>query len=513
MTDDPINMMADPIIQTGRTCDPASSCPSPVPLLILSDAITSSTGLARIARDLATRIHADSLLRPLLRIGTLGVGGSISTSSAYPFPNYSIQNLGAEGKMVPQDLPEVWLDFAGRVGDGRQQDPPAELLARLGSPRRGILLAIWNASWCGWLARPETALPPGHLVREFLLQRPATLSLREWQLLQQASPSIAAERADRPFRRWLYCPVDGHCADGTLGWQMADVIGGFDRVLAYTGYGARVLERTMRQWGGQGQSGSTGNAIVPGSVAVADPRAPFACPHLPHGTDPAVFHPRFRALARQTLVSRLSNGAKSVPLLPDQTLLAVVATNTQRKDWGLAFATCAELLARGRNVLLWGHTDRLASPGYWDMACLAKQYGMADRVLISTTRLTDRDMAECYAAADVMLGVGSEGWGLPLSEALACGLPVVHMDYAGAAEFTPPSAQSTPVGFTIESPFMIQRPVFRASDWADKVEMVMRVVGQVDELTAVRRSLLPAGLDWDAAWLGWQEWFRQGVTP
>jgi hypothetical protein len=43
-----------------------------IPLMILSDAITAPTGLARIARDLATKTHNN--LGDVFRVGTYGFG-------------------------------------------------------------------------------------------------------------------------------------------------------------------------------------------------------------------------------------------------------------------------------------------------------------------------------------------------------------------------------------------------------------------------------------------------------
>ena len=480
----------------------------PRPLLILSDAITGKSGLARIARDLATNIHQH--LPHYFRVGALGVGGTIATSSQFPFYNASIRDLN---QMVPGDLPEVWADFAGRVGDGRQPDSPNDLLQRRGQLRHGVLFAIWNASWCRWLADPTT-LPAGHPVRDFLLQPPPGMSHRDWSALAQSSPAVYAQLARRPFEKWLYCPVDGHCADGTLGWQIAPVLRGFDRVLAYTNYGAEVIERTLTKWPAMTEEDSrtavsgrwSGKAVeqkVDETGAVnsihAAPRDPiFPIPHLPHGIDRTVFYPRDRATARQTLVSRLSNGAKSVPLLDDQFLIIVSATNTPRKDWALAFQTAAELRLRGRNAVLWGHTDHIQA--HWNLPALARQFGMEKSVMLTSDRLTDGDLAEGFSAGDAGLHIGAgEGFGYFGPEAVATGLPVVHGNYAGGVEFVPGIGLVGPVGFTTESPYLIQRPVFSAGDWADAVDRVTSAMPGV-------ATALPQPLTWDEIWPGWEKW-------
>lgn len=420
------------------------------PLLLLSDAISGHSGLARIARDLAIRIHADM---PQYRVGTLGVGGNISTSSRFPFPNYSIQQLD---RMIPLDLPQVWEDFAGIVGDGRQEDGPGSIP---GAVRKGTLFTIWNASWTLWLSKPDI-LPQGHPIRAFL--------------------------ETKPFKKWIYCPVDGHCPDGTLGFQGADALVGFDRVLAYTKYGADVIEKTMLHWGG----------------------VEMDIPHLPHGLDVSVFRPRDRRLARQTMVSRLTNGAKSGLIADNQVVLGVVATNSFRKDWGLAFETCAELLRRGHDVLLWGHTDalqpRVGTALYWDIPALIRQFGMEQRVLISAHHFSDDDMAWGLSACDAAMAVGSgEGWGFPIAEALACGVSIIHGDYAGGAEFTPQRLRVEPLGYRLEPGWSIRRPTHGANHWADTVEFSLTDQGK--EL-----AKLPDYINWKNAWPEWKTWLSEG---
>jgi glycosyltransferase involved in cell wall biosynthesis len=470
---------------------------SQIPLLFLADAITSSTGLSRVCRDLATRVH--SSMQDTFRVGTLGVGGPISTSSRFPFPNYSIIRLQ---QMVPTDLPLVWEDFAGRYGDELQEDSEQDLQERRGQIRKGAMTVIWNLSWLQWLAQPYL-LPLDHPVRNFLLRRPPSVSQDHWAAISNPSspsfsPQLLTRLADSPFERWLYCPVDGHLPDGTLGHQLAPILQGFTRLLAYTRYGADVIERTLEKWGGQSAVSTIGSI-----------------PNLPHGLDRSVFHPRPRAEARQTFFSRASNGGSALPLLDDQVLACCINTNSSRKDYGLAFATCAELLRRGMNIFLWCHTDALtphpSSPAvYWNLPALAKQFGLQQRICVTTERLTDDALAWAMSAADIGLHIGAgEGFGYFGPQAIACGIPVVHGNYAGGAEVIPSISLVPPSDYYLEATFMIQRPIFRACDWADKVEELLKPENRVAALT------LPQELEWDGEngiWGRWAEWLRKGVT-
>lgn len=428
-----------------------------VPLLILSDSVGGHTGLGRIARELANRIHSD--MSDVFRVGVLGVGGNYT--SRLPYPNYPIQQLQS---MIPMDIPRVWQDFAG--------------------DEKGILLTIWNLSWCEWLATPER-LPPGMPLREFLgvgVEKPDSLTEQAWEKLNPQMQKLLGKKTGGPFKKWLYCPVDGSLPDGTLGSDSKAILGGFDRILAYTRYGARVIEDTL---------GAGVNAI----------------PNLPHGVDASVFYPRDRVEARRTFVTRLSLGKSKMAVRDDNILIGCIGTNSFRKDWGLAFETCGELLKRGKNVFLWAHTNALDTVGpmtYWNFMALARAFEMENRVVLTTHRIEEADLPWCYAACDVTLGIGSEGWGMPLGESLACGIPVVHMTYAGGSDFVPREFQVEPSGYRLEGRWMIRRPVFDPKDWADKVEFCL--TPEAKEL-----AKLPGYIDWANCWPNWKSWLQSGL--
>lgn len=320
----------------------------------------------------------------------------------------------------------------------------------------GIILGIWNASWMYWMADPDK-LPDSDL-KGFIKAK--------------------------PYESWLYFPVDSEGPNGKLSEQEYKIFSSFDRILTYTEWGAGVVDNTMKAYGG----------------------FKAACEHRPHGTDDKIFFPRDRHEARQTFIERIvRRGSKGV--IDDKiTLIGVCATNTPRKDWPLAFEVCKELLDRGVNVGLWAHTDRFKKD--WDLFSLADEFDMRLRTIFTNNHLTDEDVSWGYAACDCVLGIGAgEGWGLPMSEALACGIPVVTGDYAGAKEFVPDGLRVAPAALRYDGFFACKRPVFSASDWADKVMEVIRPAGEP------RLPQLAPKYFWNECWSEWEQWFRAGLNP
>lgn len=160
----------------------------PTPLLIISDSPTSGTGLGRIARDLAVRIHANL---PEFRVGTLGYAGPYSR--ALGFPQYYMDMHD----WVIFNLPEIWKDFAGE--------------------EKGVVLWIWDATRGLWFSRPSHCEVPE--LKQFL--------------------------TNPPFARWGYFPMDATGVNNRLTHAVKHIMEGFDRVLAYSQWAEDILRNTL----------------------------------------------------------------------------------------------------------------------------------------------------------------------------------------------------------------------------------------------------------------------------
>ncbi len=164
-----------------------------VPILILSDAPSASSGLGRICRDLALRIATE--LPDLYEVATLGYGGNGDKS--LPFFQYTIE--GMKDWYIPT-LKDVWENFAGT--------------------RRGILFTIWDASRLLWLARPD--------VKDWCPDP----DMRKWLLKP-------------PFIKVGYFPMDASGPNGLLSRMVAECLMGYDRIISYTDWSNKMVVDTL----------------------------------------------------------------------------------------------------------------------------------------------------------------------------------------------------------------------------------------------------------------------------
>ena len=336
-------------------------------------------------------------------------------------------------------LPEIWEDWAGK--------------------ERGVVMFLSDPARLGWFSRPEMS--------EELAKY----------------PDLKKFLTKPPFKKWIYAPLDASGPNDKLTFPLAQNLLGFDRILAYGKWGEDVIRRTL----GDQESEKRGLTS------------------LPHGINLETFYPRERKTARAfffSITGAANLYGKKELIKSDEILIGCVCTNQSRKDIPLLIET-ASILSRKHNVRLWLHTDVLERVGCWSIPALLVDFGMVNRTITSLGHIPDDNMASAYSACNITIAPGAEGFGFPIAESLAVGVPVVTGNYAGGAELAPLNLVD-PVAFRYESIWSCERPVYNAKDWADKVNRILEYPG------AFNRSL-DSKYDWKVNWGGWEKWLREGV--
>lgn len=146
------------------------------------------------------------------------------------------------------------------------------------------------------------------------------------------------------------------------------------------------------------------------------------------GVDPNTF---FRMPAERRIEARAKLG-----LTPDQFVLGTMAMNQGRKAISLMVKAFFEFAADkpdARYLLDMEPT----SPAGWDIPTLCEQFGWDKSRLLfrSDAARAGLTLAERYNTLDAHMVIAHrEGYGLPLAEAMSCGVVSVAMDYCSGAE-------------------------------------------------------------------------------
>lgn len=159
--------------------------------------------------------------------------------------------------------------------------------------------------------------------------------------------------------------------------------------------------------------------------------------YVPHGINPRVFYvmqsEQERVAALKEKITRHKNGH----------LTLMVSANKgypDRKSFQVQLRAWAMFAKNKPYAHLHIHTEPLPSLGGLNLPALVRSLGIADKVSFpdryenSMGYEQDR-LALLYNCADVLLGASmSEGFGIPLIEAQACGVPVVTTNFSAMPE-------------------------------------------------------------------------------
>jgi glycosyltransferase involved in cell wall biosynthesis len=160
--------------------------------------------------------------------------------------------------------------------------------------------------------------------------------------------------------------------------------------------------------------------------------------HIPHSFDPTIYKP-LPAEKRDEARAQL-RAAQEIP--PDKFVVLCVAHNQVRKKMDRVVRAFAIFAKDKPDAVLWLHCTPNDNTG-WDLSYIANTLGVGDKVffsnkaqkLVGDNFVTNEDMARMYQSADVhLLLTGGEGFGLPLLESMACGVPNITTDFTTGPE-------------------------------------------------------------------------------
>ena len=151
-------------------------------------------------------------------------------------------------------------------------------------------------------------------------------------------------------------------------------------------------------------------------------------PVVPHGIDTELFKP--------------AAGTQPLPLESGIPVICSVGANSTRKRFDLLLESFSHLLASEPDARLMIKTDSGSKPGGFHLRRMAEELGVLSRLTLIEGELPDEEMVGFYRKADCYVHTAEwEGFGIPVIEAMACGIPVVTHQVQGPGETVPYTAQ------------------------------------------------------------------------
>jgi glycosyltransferase involved in cell wall biosynthesis len=274
-----------------------------------------------------------------------------------------------------------------------------------------------------------------------------------------------------PFPAWI--PMAGKPGQY---FDVGKLFGCTDHVVAYTRFGKSAIEKSIAEYNG-----------------LADTPVAPRISQVYHGVDTDFFKPMDRVKARKALAD--------LGIKKDDLLFTTIKTNSTRAGFDTLFdawdvyrkSVPRDIAIRSK---LYIHTTP-DGPAY-PLPAMCHHYGCTgsvifDRTLVPGAGCTNERIRNIYNATDVFLSTArGEGFGLPVAEAMACGVPVVVPDYAGPAEYVGAGGYRIPIIATYQPEFLYTRfAIVDAVAMADRMRILATVPAERGKTgIAARKEML-----------------------
>jgi len=152
--------------------------------------------------------------------------------------------------------------------------------------------------------------------------------------------------------------------------------------------------------------------------------------YIPHAVDSSVYKP---LNAEEKMRARARWG------LQDKFVVGVVARQQPRKMLERGILAFAQFCRDKPDAVFFMHTDPFDSAASFNILRLIERLGIQNRVVFSGMKASKgfaySEMNDVYNVMDVFfLSTSGEGWGVPTTEAMSAGIPVVITDYTTTKE-------------------------------------------------------------------------------
>ena len=302
-------------------------------------------------------------------------------------------------------------------------------------------------------------------------------------------------RTRRLFQWCSYIPVDGEPVNGGLPPSIISIVADIDIPVAYTEYAKQAVLKSVHDQ-------ETINRI----------RVIY------HGVDTKVFKPMDPVERRR---------AREAAGIGDRFVFLTVCRNQSRKNIPEMFAAWnkfSQLPEMSGKVLFWPHMN-FNDPNGWNIDDLMTVNKMRNQSIMyyhgmaygasSHDLIREEALAKLYGMADAFLLMSGEGFGLPILEAMASGLPCILLDHSAPAELGAEGRAELVQAMdhvTWTGGHLTQRPLPRVDDIVEAMKRIAsdrRYARQI----ADRGREFASRHTWDAALDEWNALFFEREIP
>lgn len=197
---------------------------------------------------------------------------------------------------------------------------------------------------------------------------------------------------------------------------------------------------------------------------------------------------------------------------PDDFVVGIMAMNKgQRKNFPEMFDAFSRFKKRHPNAKLFAHTDPLRPDGI-NLIKVAERYGIINDIILSDVTMLELGyptemIADMYNTFDVLLmTTAGEGFGMPIIEAQACGVPVITNNFTTGKELNAhPELVVEPRSKFMDAlvSFQAETDVEKAVEALETVYMKPRGHYKDSSVKYVQKY------DWDVVAKGWEKFFNE----
>jgi len=230
--------------------------------------------------------------------------------------------------------------------------------------------------------------------------------------------------------------------------------------------------------------------------------------YIPHAVDTKNYYPLPQA-EREKFKAKYGLSGKFV--------VGSVYRNQGRKMPDRMFKAFAKFAKNNQDAVLFCHSDPFDQAAVFDSIELIKRLGIENRVRFSGMNFFKgfdyKQMNEVYNVMDVFtLSTSGEGFGVPIIEASACGIPTVVTDYTTTKELLLDNGVcglAVPICTDLTGSWNVERGVVDIDKMAEAYQMMYDNPAMREEMGKIGIEKVKKHYNWDTVIKDWDKLVRE----